>query len=44
MSLENQDKSDLINYRLAEAKETQADVELLISHNRYKAVINRIYY
>ncbi len=44
MSIDNQDKLDLIKYRLAEAKDTQADVELLISHGRYRATINRIYY
>jgi hypothetical protein len=27
MSIENQDRLDLIQYRLAEAKDTQADVE-----------------
>ncbi|MHC1777085.1 MAG: HEPN domain-containing protein [Lentimicrobium sp.] len=44
MSIENQDRLDLIQYRLAEAKDTQADVELLISHDRLRAAINRIYY
>lgn len=44
MSINNQDRLDLIKFRLAEAKETQADVELLISHDRLRAAINRIYY
>ena len=44
MSIDHQDRLDLILYRLAEAKDTQADVELLISHNRIRAAINRIYY
>jgi uncharacterized protein len=44
MSIDNQDRSDLILYRLAEARDTQADVELLISHNRLRAALNRIYY
>jgi uncharacterized protein (UPF0332 family) len=44
MSIDNQDRLDLIRYRLAEAKDTQTDVELLISHDRLKAAINRIYY
>ena len=44
MSIENQDRLDLIRYRLAEAKDTVADVELLISHKRLRAAINRIYY
>lgn len=44
MSIEDQDRFDLIQYRLTEAKETQSDVELLISHDRFRAAINRIYY
>lgn len=44
MSIDNQDRIDLIEYRLAEAKDTQDDVELLISHDRLRAAINRIYY
>ena len=44
MSIDNKDRLDLIQYRLAEAKDTQADVELLISHDRLRAAINRIYY
>jgi uncharacterized protein (UPF0332 family) len=44
MSIEDQDRYDLIQYRLAEAKDTQSDVELLLSHDRYRAAINRIYY
>lgn len=44
MSVENQDRLDLIQYRLLEAKGTEADVELLISHDRLRAATNRIYY
>lgn len=44
MSIDNQDRSSLIKYRLSEARDTQADVEILISHNRLRAAINRIYY
>lgn len=44
MSINNQDRSELIRYRLAEAIDTQSDVELLISHDRLRAAINRIYY
>ncbi len=44
MSIDNQDRLGLIQYRLAEAKDTQSDVELLISHDRLRAAINRIYY
>ena len=44
MSIDNQDRIDLIRYRLAEAKDTESDVELLISHKRLRSAINRIYY
>jgi uncharacterized protein (UPF0332 family) len=44
MSLSDQERMDLVKYRLTEAKDTQSDVELLISHKRYRAVVNRIYY
>lgn len=44
MSMDDQNRLDLIQYRLAEAKDTQTDVELLISHDRLRAAINRIYY
>lgn len=44
MSIDNQDRWDLIRYRLAEAEDTETDVELLISHDRLRAAINRIYY
>ncbi len=44
MSMDNQDRLGLVQYRLAEAKDTQSDVELLISHDRLRAAINRIYY
>jgi uncharacterized protein (UPF0332 family) len=44
MSIDNQDRLELIQYRLDQAKDTQSDVELLISHNRLRAAINRIYY
>lgn len=44
MTIDNQDRLDLIQHRLAEAKDTQSDVELLISHDRLRAAINRIYY
>lgn len=44
MSINHQDRLDLIKYRLVEAKDTLADVELLITHGRFRAAINRIYY
>lgn len=44
MNIENQNNIELIKYRLAEAKDTQTDVELLITHDRLRAAVNRIYY
>ena len=44
MSLERNEKSELIKYRLEEAKETIDDVQLLIDNNRLRAAVNRIYY
>jgi uncharacterized protein (UPF0332 family) len=44
VSIDDQNRLDLIQYRLAEAKDTQTDVELLISHDRLRAAVNRIYY
>ena len=44
MTLDAKNRSDLIQYRLDEAKDTETDVELLIAHNRLRAAINRIYY
>ncbi len=44
MSIEDKDRLELIQYRLDEAKDTQTDVSLLISHDRLRAAINRIYY
>ena len=44
MSIEDKDRAELIQYRLDEAKDTQTDVALLISHDRLRAAINRIYY
>ena len=44
MSIEEQDRYDLIKYRLTEAKDTQTDVELLIAHDRLRAAVNRAYY
>lgn len=44
MILDDQDRLDLVKYRLEEAKDTQSDVELLISNDRFRAAVNRIYY
>lgn len=44
MSLDVDERNELIKYRLEEAKETIADVELLIENDRLRAAVNRIYY
>lgn len=44
MSLEENERTELIRYRLEEAKETIADVQLLIDNDRLRAAVNRIYY
>ena len=44
MSLDADERNELIKYRLEEAKETIADVELLIENDRLRAAVNRIYY
>jgi len=44
MSIDEKDRVELITYRLDEAKDTVEDVQLLISNDRLRAAINRIYY
>lgn len=44
MTIEEKDRESLINHRLAQAKETILDVELLLENKRYRSAINRIYY
>ena len=44
MSLDTNERTELIRYRLEEAKETIADVQLLIENDRLRAAVNRIYY
>lgn len=44
MSLDENERKELISYRLEEAKETIADVQLLIDNDRLRAAVNRIYY
>ncbi len=44
MSLEENERAELIRYRIEEAKETIADVQLLIDNDRLRAAVNRIYY
>lgn len=44
MSIDEKDRFELIKYRLDEAKDTMEDVQLLISNDRLRSAINRIYY
>lgn len=44
MIIEDNDRENLINYRLEQAKETISDVKLLIENNRLRSAVNRIYY
>ena len=44
MTLEENERTELIRYRLEEAIETIADVQLLIDNDRLRAALNRIYY
>jgi len=44
MSLDTNERSELIRYRLDESKETIQDVQLLLENDRYRAAVNRIYY
>jgi uncharacterized protein (UPF0332 family) len=44
MTLDPLNRKELIGYRLTQAYDTIADVELLIEHERYRAATNRIYY
>lgn len=44
MTIEENDRESLINYRLEQAEETIYDVQLLIENDRFRSAINRIYY
>jgi uncharacterized protein (UPF0332 family) len=44
MSIEQNERKELIKYRLDEARETIDDVRLLIDNDRLRAAVNRIYY
>ncbi|HYX10178.1 MAG TPA: HEPN domain-containing protein [Bacteroidales bacterium] len=44
MTIDDDYKKSLIQYRLEEAKDTIDDVQLLIENDRLRAAINRIYY
>lgn len=44
MIIEENDRENLIRYRLEQADETTSDVKLLIENKRLRSAINRIYY
>jgi uncharacterized protein (UPF0332 family) len=44
MTINKDDISKLIEYRIKQAEETISDVQLLIENNRLRSAVNRIYY
>ena len=44
MTLSEQDRQTLIDFRLEQANEAIKDVELLLTHKRFRTSTNRIYY
>jgi uncharacterized protein (UPF0332 family) len=44
MTIEEQTKNDLINYRLEQARDTIEVVDLLIANDKLSSAVNRIYY
>ena len=44
MSLDQENRKELIIYRLGQAFETIEDVKLLLENERFRSAVNRIYY
>jgi uncharacterized protein (UPF0332 family) len=44
MTINDENRLNLVKYRLEQAEETILDVKLLIENNRLRSAINRIYY
>jgi uncharacterized protein (UPF0332 family) len=44
MKLDDNQRIELIKYRISEAAETIMDVQLLVDNDRLRAAVNRIYY
>jgi len=44
MTIDDEERNNLISYRLDEAFESIEDVRLLIEHERLRSAVNRIYY
>jgi len=44
MTIEEQTKTDLIKYKLEQARETIEVVDLLLKNDKFSTAVNRIYY
>jgi uncharacterized protein (UPF0332 family) len=44
MTLNTEDRKELIRYRLIQARESIDEVSFLIDNSKYKTAVNRIYY
>jgi uncharacterized protein (UPF0332 family) len=44
MTIESEDRINLVKYRIQQAEETISDVKLLIDNDRLRSAVNRIYY
>lgn len=44
MTVESEDRINLVKYRIQQAEETISDVQLLIDNDRLRSAVNRIYY
>ena len=42
--MNHQQKTDLVKYRLSKAKETLADVDVLVQNKLWNMAVNRLYY
>jgi uncharacterized protein (UPF0332 family) len=44
MTIESEDRINLVKYRIQQPEETISDVQLLIDNDRLRSAVNRIYY
>jgi uncharacterized protein len=44
MSIDDDTRKALIQYRIEQAKETVEEAKLLLDHDKFRAAVNRIYY
>ena len=42
--MNQEERNELINYRISQANETISDVELLLQFKKYRSAVSRIYY